>query len=388
MPIIFQNESTLPLECISTFGVSAKVNDSPIGYFGTGLKYALAVLLREGCKVVIFTDRKEYHFRTEQRDIRGKGFGFIYMNNIALPFTIELGRNWELWQAYRELYSNCMDEAGEVVSVGGMRSNALSHGTVIVVDGLDAIHAESSGFILRSDPKYRLDDVEIHESKTTSGVFYKGIKVLDLPTKYTYNVLDDLELTEDRTVSQCDAERVITAAISTSSNIEMLMDVLAIDDMHYHESKFNWSRYSTPSEAFMKLVSKMKRPNHTLGNYYGYHEPEFLGKLDRSILADSTQKKLRRLQASLQFKPAEIFVADMATDYRIIPEGLVLNFNLLAQPKKLNFIYRLACLRMGKKINARVGDFSVVTDFMLSDFSFTTIRQLKIRNSAPRRKAA
>ena len=38
---------------IRTFGVSVKDSESPIGFFGTGLKYALAILLRERHDVII-----------------------------------------------------------------------------------------------------------------------------------------------------------------------------------------------------------------------------------------------------------------------------------------------------------------------------------------------
>ena len=38
---------------IRTLGVSVKVGDSPIGYFGTGLKFALATILRKGGEIVL-----------------------------------------------------------------------------------------------------------------------------------------------------------------------------------------------------------------------------------------------------------------------------------------------------------------------------------------------
>ena len=384
MALVFYNTSVLPLECISTFGVSAKETDSPIGYFGTGLKYAIATLLRENCKITMFIEGKEYAFTTEQQSVRNKEFGFIYMNGDPLPFTIELGKNWQLWQAYRELYSNCKDEDGEVLIKFEVDPN---HGTLIVVDGLDEIHAASSTFILRSEPKYVVDEVEIHESASTSGVFYKGIKVLDLPTKFTYNVRRGLTLTEDRTVSQYSAEYAITTAISDSSNLEMLMDILTITDEQYHEAKFNWDKYHTPSEAFMRLVAKLQDRSHALGSYFSHQESRFLGKLERGMLSDVVTRKLNKLRASVKFKPSEIFIANMDRDYRIIPEGLVLNAELLVHPKKLNFIYRLACIRMEKKISEYTDDTKVIIEHMLGDFHFTTLRQRQMKNSA-RKKAA
>src|SRR4030066_94299 len=44
--ISFQNPGLIPLECITTFGLSAKDTANPIGQFGTGLKYAISIILR------------------------------------------------------------------------------------------------------------------------------------------------------------------------------------------------------------------------------------------------------------------------------------------------------------------------------------------------------
>jgi len=53
MTIAFQNDGELDLRLMATFGCSVKETNNPIGFFGTGLKYALAVLLRTGHKVTV-----------------------------------------------------------------------------------------------------------------------------------------------------------------------------------------------------------------------------------------------------------------------------------------------------------------------------------------------
>lgn len=44
--IIFRNKGVIDPKSITTFGVSSKENPGAIGFFGTGLKYAIAILLR------------------------------------------------------------------------------------------------------------------------------------------------------------------------------------------------------------------------------------------------------------------------------------------------------------------------------------------------------
>jgi hypothetical protein len=42
--IVFENEGLIDLRSIKTFDVSVKENDSPIGFFGTGLKYTIVAI--------------------------------------------------------------------------------------------------------------------------------------------------------------------------------------------------------------------------------------------------------------------------------------------------------------------------------------------------------
>ena len=51
--VIFENPGTLDPRALTIMGLNAKENDNPIGYFGTGFKYGVAIALREGCNVII-----------------------------------------------------------------------------------------------------------------------------------------------------------------------------------------------------------------------------------------------------------------------------------------------------------------------------------------------
>ena len=52
--VVFENTGEIDILSISSFGVSVKEGDSPIGFFGTGLKYAIAVLLRHNQKITAY----------------------------------------------------------------------------------------------------------------------------------------------------------------------------------------------------------------------------------------------------------------------------------------------------------------------------------------------
>ena len=95
----FSNPGEIDPRMWATFGVSVKESAGAIGQFGTGLKYAIAVLMREGRSLEIVSKGNRYVFGVKQTDIRGKDFMQITCNSEMLPFTTHLGAKWELWQA-------------------------------------------------------------------------------------------------------------------------------------------------------------------------------------------------------------------------------------------------------------------------------------------------
>ena len=92
--ISFQNLGLIDIRGITTFGVCVKETKTPIGYFGTGLKYAIAIALRHGCKVSMWSGNTEHKFKVKKRKMRGQPIEVVFMGKIELPFTVELGKNW------------------------------------------------------------------------------------------------------------------------------------------------------------------------------------------------------------------------------------------------------------------------------------------------------
>lgn len=110
--LVFKNPGHIDPVSITTFGISAKDTESAIGMFGTGLKYAVAVLLRNGYKITIYSGDKTYEFDVANNDVRNKTFNHVTMNGEFISFTTELGKFWEPWMAVRELVCN-LDRAAQ-----------------------------------------------------------------------------------------------------------------------------------------------------------------------------------------------------------------------------------------------------------------------------------
>lgn len=206
--LIFENSEPIDVRAFTLMGLSVKSSTSAIGQFGTGLKYAIAVCLRKGLDIRIRSNGVCHSFFTKQSTFRGKEFSMIMWHtsdspdsSIPLPFTLDYGLNWDLWMAYRELSSNCMDESG-IERIVSSSYSPFTLGTCIEVTGDDILdlHRSRHEYFLTSPALATTKTFEIHE-KRSNGLFYKGVRVgEDLTTNFTYNVRDNVTLTEDRTI--------------------------------------------------------------------------------------------------------------------------------------------------------------------------------------------
>lgn len=227
--IYFTNPGSLPIEAAITLGVNAKEGPSAIGYFGTGLKYAIATILRNHGSISIATDGDTYTFSHQVSIIRNAPFKIVtYSKNGGTPvltgFTTDMGKNWTLENAYRELYSNAKDEGGDVYTKPPFSTGSC---VVITTIGLDEVHEMRDSFILNSQHMKLLlstPDIEVY-NQISDTVFYRGIAAYksSRPIKYTYNIKRQMTLTEDRTLaSPYSMECEITSALQALSDEDFL----------------------------------------------------------------------------------------------------------------------------------------------------------------------
>ena len=296
MTIVFQNKGALDVRAIKTMGVNVKDSESAIGYFGTGLKYAIAVLLRNGHKISIATDGNTYIFGVSQQTIRGKEFDIVQMTTIGpcgeekseeLGFTTELGKNWEMWMAYRELYSNTKDERGKVFSIGKSEmtfipqsialQSTVPDSTTIFVSGkeIEDIHDIRWHYFTdeREDqPVASFNGIKIYRNinyQEPGKIYYKGVFVgntyvrsnYDFSIGGDYNVL----LTEDRSIAMQHQVRwaIVRSFYGLQSTqkhaIDLFRKILVADDYTYEGAlNFDDPPY-TPLEICLDVIGKVRR---------------------------------------------------------------------------------------------------------------------------------
>lgn len=263
--VVFENRGLIDLRGITTFGVTSKITKSPIGYFGTGLKYAIAVSLRMGQTVEVFVGKEHYKFTLQNTRIRNDDFQLVCMNGEELSFTSELGKNWEFWMAFREFYSNCLDESGKVYRASWQPVGEEDI-TKFVISGDLCLDTYNNRYSVFLDPYLKpilsTTDVDIYEGHSRY-LFYKGVRVMNVepPFVFTYNIKKRITLTEDRTVKY-DFLVIdpIVRCIVGCSNKDIIREV--ITGREYAEENFNFTDNTAMhyvGEPFLEVVGEFTK---------------------------------------------------------------------------------------------------------------------------------
>jgi len=251
MTVYFANAGLIDLDVIRVMGVSVKPGPNPIGYFGTGLKFALSTLLRTGHRVELRRGGERIEFTARAVEVRGQAVQRVFMGEEALPFTTDLGRNWEVWQAYRELHSNTLDEAGEI------SDRELAADTVIAVEG-DAIQREyinRDNIFTSGKPIASNEFLEVRPGPTRH-VYYRGVRAGTLPEELTfsYNLLCPMTLTEDRTFeSQYTVQWKLAQLIPRISHRGIHAELLRAGDRW--DQQLDFTMCGTPSPEFLEAAA-------------------------------------------------------------------------------------------------------------------------------------
>lgn len=296
MPIVFETPGHIDIRAFTVFGLHAKPNtESPIGKFGSGLKNAIAVLLRHDIQVQLFIGETEYVFFKERTSFRGEEFQSIRMRmrkgltsrwrSQELPYTTSFAKHWELWQAFREIESNTRDEGGTSWHhTDAMKTWPSSDKTTIVIDDprFTEVYLDKDKVFLPNALTQRTTSQSLEIFKGLSHhVYWRGIRVYDLevPTLYTYNILRNITLTEDRTMKYIfELHDTLAEYIARSQDKEYIDAVLNADSTRHYEGRVNFEySYVAPSALFMETIKERKKKSlpipATIATYYERHAP-------------------------------------------------------------------------------------------------------------------
>ena len=356
--VYFDTPGLLDMRAVTTFGLSVKENENPIGYFGTGLKYAIAILMRNGATLTINNSSGDvYTFNAHTDTFRNMEFQALSMHtsmrDVQLPFTTELGKNWEMWMAFRELFCNTKDEGG--ITHIGEDAHSWEDWTRITVqdkDFYDAYSNRGEYFIDHLTPKVVNVGIEIF-NRPSAHMFYKRIRVGDLrhPAVMTYNYIRFLDLTEDRTIThQYMWDQAITGAIARCEDEHIIRDfVLAPTDTY--EANAIFSEYVTHISDQFKAV--MKPIAHDLSGRVNASAQDLYHKFAKKTGEGFVFVDLNTVQEKMYTVAARV-CTDLGHDVAAADVQFVqsLGSGVLGTVKRDKIMIAIECFDMGTKMLA------------------------------------
>lgn len=252
--LYFMNHGAFDVRAMLTFGISAKERDDAIGFFGTGFKYAVAIILRLSGSIKVITSGEQYVFTAKRETIRNQDFDIVFMNGIEAGFTTRLGIKWEPWMAFRELYCNCMDESGFV------SYQPADYETIIEVrcNEISQAYESRNDYFVGGTPDHIGSDCDIY-NKPSQFYFYRGVAVrrMPYPAIWTYNVKSPIELTEDRTAKyEHHLHWPIQQATQSLVSVNMLRQVLTAKNDVF-EGHTTYDKDWPTSEQFISVARQL-----------------------------------------------------------------------------------------------------------------------------------
>jgi hypothetical protein len=110
--ILIQNDGEIESNSFELIGASTKRDEKgKIGFFGSGLKYSIAYMMRNKIEFRIFSGIKEIRFSTKPETLKDKLFDRICIDGNPTSYTTTMGPTWtQDWFILREIYCNALDE--------------------------------------------------------------------------------------------------------------------------------------------------------------------------------------------------------------------------------------------------------------------------------------
>lgn len=262
-----KNQGVMEIEALTLVGASTKrEDDSKIGQFGSGNKYALAYLLRNNYDVKVFSGDQEIVLTTVERSLKDNVFNIICVNGKETSITTEMGHHWVLWQAIREIYSNAIDEgliSFEIVDTQDQDLSRDSNSTTYYIGLNDDLYS----LYYNIGDYFAIDKVVLFECKygkvykktsNKCNIYRRGIKCYETNKDSIFDYdLNDIDIDENRLIKYswslpshifkiltiCDNEYVVRSIlneIQDKSKLENLIDD-QFSDLDASEFSDTWS---------------------------------------------------------------------------------------------------------------------------------------------------
>lgn len=269
--ILIQNDGEIESNSFELIGASTKRNDeTKIGFFGSGLKYSIAFMMRNKIDFKIFSGNKELLFTTIKETLKEQTFERICINGKPTSYTTTMGPTWEFqWFVLREIYCNALDEGScqlikstETVSPSEGKTRIyieLTENLQSVIDNWDTYFSDERDVKMKFDGIYTsyLSAKHNHQGitvyrKTKGSLFRKGVMVYS-EEKFLYDYeVEHADINEDRTAKNAGGmQYAFVGMVASFQNEEYVLSVLRSNESAEYLSLRSTSNYQGVSDKWI-----------------------------------------------------------------------------------------------------------------------------------------
>lgn len=336
--ILIQNDGEIETNSFELIGASTKRDEKgKIGFFGSGLKYSIAYMMRKGIDFKIFSGVNELKFTTVNEKLKGKDFDRICINGKETSFTVTMGPTWtEDWFILREIYCNALDEGSctmvketENVSPAEGKTRiyiGITPALKTVIQAWDAYFADERTPIFVSDEIYTCylghdDGGSTHCQKVsvyhkTNGVMYRrGIRVYKSETAlYDYG-FDFVNINEDRTAKQPHGLRyAIINMVATFADENYIKNILRTGQDDNPSDEYSAVSMGDVFSQFSKKWVQFSKDNMLVVKEISGRYAEVIQKSQREVffIPSMFARLLKKALPEVSIVGMGVFVGDMS----------------------------------------------------------------------------
>lgn len=256
----------IDIQAFTLIGASTKRgDDSKIGLYGSGNKYSIATLLKQGITFKVFSGEDEIVFSTKKQSFRTLDFDVILVNGVETSLTTTMGGSeWaNAFAPIREIYSNALDEdkdatltkTSEVIAERGYTKFFIE-----MTEDVTHFYKNLHLYFCNENPKVLLsNDVGSVYPNTDSGntrVFRKGILAHFSDKKkalYHYNFIN-IDINESRVLQYIWQVNSRVGSIFKKCQDEALINTLLMNlegaNSGYLEHEADWDGFENFSNSW------------------------------------------------------------------------------------------------------------------------------------------
>jgi hypothetical protein len=178
--------------------------------------------------------------------------------------------------------------------------------TTVIVDfpEMEECYRNRDTYVLSSDPLFVEPSVEFHHGEMR-GLFYRTVRVSEVserPYFFTTNILEALELTEDRTIKDIwEARRIIAKAVLQSTNPKAIEAfVTTAREFEEHHIDMDWSSAKV-SKEFLDVVGHIAKDTSRPLNRSALHVYETRLPKPKVVEADMLPLEINNLKEAIAF---------------------------------------------------------------------------------------